>query len=330
MDLLQQILPCNRLVIVLILMMVAPLTTSFLPLYSSSEAQSVNSGTTNVNRLVEVFQPDSQPFGLSYADWTAKWWQWAYSIPKDVNPSYDDTGRYCAEGQSGPVWFLTGTYSHPVDRYCTIPAGKAILFTILNSECSFAEFPDLRTERELRQCAKQMQDSVVHLEASIDGIPLTGLEKYRIQSPLFNFTIPENNILGLPPQTTGAVSDGNWVFLKPLPVGNHTIYFKGGLRNITDGSNNHAFAGPYGWDYPNTYHITVVDNGASAQSISGGLSPSSVNENTTIGVRTGNITNMTSGGLSAASVGNETVISDRIDNTSGSTFGGLYSESVRE
>ena len=82
---------------------------------------------------------------------------------------------------------------HPVDRYCTIPAGKAILFTILNSECSFAEFPDLRTERELRQCAKQMQDSVVHLEASIDGISVTGLEKYRIQSPLFNFTISENN-----------------------------------------------------------------------------------------------------------------------------------------
>jgi hypothetical protein len=53
----------------------------------------------------------------------------------------------------------------------------------------------------------------------------------------------------------------NWVFLKPLPVGNHTIYFKGGLKNITDSSSHDEFAGPYGWDYPNTYHITVVDNG---------------------------------------------------------------------
>jgi hypothetical protein len=43
---------------------------------------------------------------------------------------------------------------------------------------------------------------------------------------LFNFTLPENNILVLPPQTTQAVSDGNWVFLKPLPVDNHTIYLK--------------------------------------------------------------------------------------------------------
>jgi hypothetical protein len=89
---------------------------------------------------------------------------------------HDDTGKYCAQGQSGPIWFLTGTYKHPVDRYCTIPAGKAILFTILNSECSFAEFPNLKSEEQLRQCAKQMQDSVVHLEASVNGMPLTSLE----------------------------------------------------------------------------------------------------------------------------------------------------------
>ena len=57
-----------------------------------------------------------------------------------------------------------------------------------------------------------MQDSVIYLEASMNGISLTDLEKYRIQSPLFNFTIPKNNILGLPAQSTQAVSDGNWVF----------------------------------------------------------------------------------------------------------------------
>jgi hypothetical protein len=61
-------------------------------------------------------------------------------------------------------------------------------------------------------------------------------------------------------QITQAVSDGNWVFLKPLSVGNHIIYFKGGLKNVTD-SNSHAFAGPIEWDYPNTYHITVVGKG---------------------------------------------------------------------
>ncbi|HZA68992.1 MAG TPA: hypothetical protein VE548_04775 [Nitrososphaeraceae archaeon] len=250
-------MPYNRLVIILTL--IVPLTHILLPL--SSEAQLVNSSTPAaiiqqkyfnqiLNHLVYLMQIGRLDGGNGLI------------LYRDVNPSYDDTGRYCAQGQSGPVWFLTGTYKHPADRNCTIPSGKAILFTILNSECSFAEFPNLKSEEQLRQCAKQMQDSVVHLEASVNGISLTSLEKYRIQSPLFNFTIPHDNVLGLPPQTTQAVSDGNWIFLKPLPVGNHTIYFKGGLKNVTD-SRSHAFAGPIGWDYPNTYHITVGGNDTS-------------------------------------------------------------------
>jgi hypothetical protein len=52
-------------------------------------------------------------------------------------------------------------------------------------------------------------------------------------------------------------------FLKPLPVGEHVIYFKGGLKSInataTGGSNsNYTFAGPYGWDSPVTYHLTIT------------------------------------------------------------------------
>jgi hypothetical protein len=109
-----------------------------------------------------------------------------------------------------------------------------------------------------------MQDSVIQENASLDGVSLKGLAKYRVQSPLFAFTLDRNNILGLPAQaTTQSVSDGNWVFLKPLPVGKHIIQFKGGLRNInttaSGGSKvNYAFAGPYGWNSPVTYHLTIT------------------------------------------------------------------------
>jgi len=107
-----------------------------------------------------------------------------------------------------------------------------------------------------------MQDLVIQVQAIVDGVNVKGLDKYRIQSPLFNFTLGGNNILGLPAQTTQAVSDGNWVFLKPLPVGKHVIYFKGSLKSInataTSGSNsNYTLAGPYGWDSPVTYHLTI-------------------------------------------------------------------------
>lgn len=60
------------------------------------------------------------------------------------------------------------------------------------------------------QCSKEMQDSVTQVHASVDGIGIKDLNKYRIQSPLFSFTLPKNNILGLPAHTpTQSVSDGN-------------------------------------------------------------------------------------------------------------------------
>jgi hypothetical protein len=199
---------------------------------------------------------------MTFGEWTAKWWQWAYAIPKNTNPSYDDTGRYCTVNQNGPVWFFPGSYGKDVLRQCTVPSGKAILFPILNSECSFAEFPNLNNEEQLRLCAKEIQDSVTKTKASIDGKNITNLEEYRVQSPLFNFTLPENNIVDLPPQSTQAVSDGNWVFLKPLSEGEHLISFKGELKNMSSAqgnkNNSYSFAGPHGWDSKVTYHISIV------------------------------------------------------------------------
>ena len=248
--------------------------------YSSGNGANDNNNANNNNLPIAIFPADSKPYGLTYGQWTAKWWQWGYSIPKDINPAYDDTGKNCAQKQNGPVWFLAGTYGHAVNRKCDIPAGKAILFPILNSECSFSEFPKLKTLSELRTCAKTIQDQVSSLKASVDGIPIPSLQEYRIQSPPFNFTLPQNNILGLAANvTTQAIADGNWVFLKPLSPGSHKITFSGGIQQeranmLAAGSSNNAsttnsnssssssFAFPTGWDFETTYDLTVNDNNA--------------------------------------------------------------------
>src|SRR5690242_9554247 len=59
---------------------------------------------------IGVFPLESKPYGLTLKDWTARWWQWDTSIPKDHNPGGDPTGRYCDQKQAGPVGFLTGTF----------------------------------------------------------------------------------------------------------------------------------------------------------------------------------------------------------------------------
>ncbi len=82
------------------------------------------------------------------------------------------------------------------------------------------------------KCAKPIQNHVDFLNATLDDRPLLKLDEYRIQSPLFNFLPPENNILNLMKgETTTAISDCNWVFLKPLTNGIHTITFEGGFSN---------------------------------------------------------------------------------------------------
>jgi hypothetical protein len=53
-----------------------------------------------------VLPPLSKPYGMSYGQWSVRWWQWVFSLPANNNPILD-TGD-CSAGQSGPVWFLGG------------------------------------------------------------------------------------------------------------------------------------------------------------------------------------------------------------------------------
>ena len=66
---------------------------------------------------IGVFPADSKPYGLSYGEWTARFWQWLHSIPKQDNPAADTTGKNCGLKQTGPVWFLPGTYGGTNELY---------------------------------------------------------------------------------------------------------------------------------------------------------------------------------------------------------------------
>jgi hypothetical protein len=180
-----------------------------------------------------VFPPDSRPYGLTYSEWTAKWWEWAFLMPEADNPSIDDTGKNCAINQTGPVWFLAGTFGGAVTRECTIPSDKGILVPLVNVACDSATEPSLDTEAELRSCAKADQDTVIAKEITVDGVNIGNLDSYRFQSPLFNLTLPENNIAGVAPQTAKAVSDGYWILIEPLSLGSHEIHFKAALGDPT-------------------------------------------------------------------------------------------------
>lgn len=180
-----------------------------------------------------VYSKDAAPYGISFEDWTIKFWQWLLSIPADISPIGDRTGQFCSinQDESLPVFFLSfgdGQGLVEVNRDCTIPANKSILVPVNVVECSFMEY-DVKTIEELRLCAHEDESSNPQAELWVNGNEIKDVLKYRIPSKAFSVTLPENSVLGNKGNTT-AVSDGYWIMLEPLPIGKHTIEFRALLK----------------------------------------------------------------------------------------------------
>jgi hypothetical protein len=181
-----------------------------------------------INSETIMYPRNYHPFGKSWEKWTAIWCNWLLSISRDKNPADDITGKNSSQNQIDTnVWFLAGTFGNniPVRRKCTVPKSRAILFPIINKEDSYAEDLDLIYEEQLARRAKNSMDRLICLQLTIDGKRISNLSQYRVLSEFFDLTFPENNVYDVNFGITRAVCDGYWIFLKPLPLGSHEIYF---------------------------------------------------------------------------------------------------------
>jgi hypothetical protein len=195
-----------------------------------------------------VLPPGSTPFGKTYGEWSAAWWQWALRIPAAENPLTQDGAVDCSAEQSGRVWYLVGviSVSGTADRSCTIPPGTFLFFPVINTECSTLEAPPFHGDNpaELRECVENIQVSDIH--ATIDGVPVNNLNAFNVESPAFTFDVPEDNVLGVPGPDTGlSVSSGVYLMLAPLSAGEHTLHFGGTYPD-------------FNFTLDITYHITVA------------------------------------------------------------------------
>ena len=107
--------------------------------------QQGNNQGDNKSGCLDIYAPNSFPFGLSYGEWSAKWWQWVYSIPLEKNPQYAGTvppGKVpvavtvdCSLSQPGPVWFLGASFGGYAVRECKdpVPSDVAIFFPVANT-----------------------------------------------------------------------------------------------------------------------------------------------------------------------------------------------------
>jgi len=193
-----------------------------------------------------VFSPSARPHGASLTQWGEEWVRWAFSVPADRSPFLDPDGQFCQEGQSGPVFFLGASFGGTAVRSCTVPTGTPLLLSPGGNLCIL--HVDAETVDELKACVHQATDTLTNISADVDGVPVRDLARYFIDSPLFGFSLPNNNVLpGLPAGQYEGVLGGFFVIIKPLPPGEHVI-------------RDHA-------DFPGgdggvEYHITVAPRGS--------------------------------------------------------------------
>jgi hypothetical protein len=196
-----------------------------------------------------VLPPQSQPYGQSYGQWSAAWWQWFMEHPMTGHPGVDSPDFDVRSGQSGNVWFLATPFG-TVERTVTIPAGKALFVALANAEASSLE--GNATEADQRANAAWAADHIVSVSCSVDGIPVNNLAAYRVQSPEFSFTAPDPWIFSPAPSGAGtSVADGYFVMLTPFSRGIHTIHLAGAFHfSVAAGD---PFDGDFSLDV--TYHV---------------------------------------------------------------------------
>lgn len=190
-----------------------------------------------------VLPPNSKPYGHTYSEWAAAWWQWALETPADQNPVTDETGEFCDVNQQGRVWFLAGNFGGTTVRTCTVPLGKALFIPLANTAwIQFPEDPPFSVE-ELREIIRPFWDDAL-LTCEIDGVSLRNLDGYREDSAVFDVDFPEGNVYGLDPGNySPCVDNGYYLMLAPLKRGQHTIHFTAQASG--------------GFSLDVTYHLTV-------------------------------------------------------------------------
>jgi hypothetical protein len=204
-----------------------------------------------------VFPPQSHPYGKSYAEWTGLSSKFNLELPLEGHPALDSNPIFDAScGQSGKVWILGAPFG-TIERTSTIPAGTALLFVLLNTECSSLEPPDSGfhgdTAAEQAALAKFWSDHIGDVFFVVDGKQVGNIDNFRFVSPQYEFDAPTPWLFGDIGGHGTSVADGYIVMLAPLGVGEHTIHY-GGAFHFAAGE---VSPDPLDLTIDMTYHLTV-------------------------------------------------------------------------
>lgn len=194
-----------------------------------------------------IIDPTNSFAGKTYSQLAAGWWQYFMSLPTTNSPLNSIPGNPpvpMSTGQSGPVWFIGGSYSAGGTNSFTNTIPSVGLFLIItgiekdNANCP----PTIYNEPYLRAWAGGTENHAFGMTCTIDGVPISVINDvtttpYRVQSPVFSYTCPAvhnylcevrgfccyQNNSDVPYTIDGAIMDGVFLMISPLSIGPHVI-----------------------------------------------------------------------------------------------------------
>jgi hypothetical protein len=196
---------------------------------------------------VNIFPPESKPYGLTYVEHIKNFWKWSLGIPATESPVNDPTGEKCANRQSNTnssVFYLSMNTGGISERTCKVPVGKGLFIPVMQVEWSDKEAPGASIE-DLQKSAKKDQDSVnsLYLKIGNKEYKYEDLIKYRTQTDAFEVVFPDNGIFGvIEGGVSKAVADGFYILTEPLTKGNYSVHFKSSLICLDPGCAEPNFA----------------------------------------------------------------------------------------
>lgn len=209
---------------------------SFLPiLFSVSEKHNVYG--------VELFTSNEKPFGLSYDEWISKYWNWWVST--SIEESTPTPGGCLINETDSMIMLMETTVGGSQDQVCDIASTKGIMIPLWIAWCDSGtdtEYPI----NELSTCAREKYNlGNIKSEVLVDGMQIAKLDvrlslvggslDYKINSlenvselfvKQFNLTAPDDSHKAFTlPGTFNAGAHGWFVFLKPLSLGEQTVFY---------------------------------------------------------------------------------------------------------
>lgn len=192
---------------------------------------------------VELFTKDDIPFGISYDEWISKYWNWWVST--SIDESTPTPGGCLINDTGSMVMLMETTVGGSPKQECDINSTQGILIPLWIAWCDSGtdnEYPI----NELSKCAREKYNlGNIKSDVKVDGVPIAKLDvkmsfvggtlDYKINAlenvselyvEQFNLTASEDSHKAFTlPGTFHAGAHGWFVFLKPLPPGDHTVFY---------------------------------------------------------------------------------------------------------